>query len=157
MIDEHHKAKYKKRAPKRAKLNKDVDHLIGQVEMPDEGPAATGVTTRVGKGKEMFPEGTDGRSWKARRFCEIYDQITADLGGAEYMSEQERGLVRKSCALLVIGERMEADWLGELGTFNMDSYLSLINAYRRVATTLGLKRKAREIGDSDPGTILDNE
>ena len=77
--------------------------------------------SRVGNGAKLLPA-TDGRSMTARRFKDLIDDIAADLGGAAFLSEAKRQLVRRAAMLWAECERHEA--LGVRGEkeFNLGLY-----------------------------------
>jgi hypothetical protein len=51
---------------------------------------------------------TDGRSATARRFKDLVEDISADLGGKELLSEGQRQLIRRAAMLSAECERLEA-------------------------------------------------
>ena len=63
--------------------------------------------SRVGNGKVLLPL-VDGRSVTARRFKDLVEDISNDLGGASELSEAQRQLIRRAAMLSAKSERMEA-------------------------------------------------
>jgi putative DNA primase/helicase len=62
--------------------------------------------SRVTNGRSHFVE-TDRRTAWARRWSDIHDQIVADLGGADLLSEGQRQLIRRAATIALTCERME--------------------------------------------------
>jgi hypothetical protein len=88
----------------------------------------------------------DGRSAAYRRFKDVLEQILADMGGAEHLSEGQRQLCRRAATLSIMAEGMEAEAVGGKG-FDIDTY-------GRCLQRLGLERKARPVTD-DIDAVLD--
>jgi hypothetical protein len=64
----------------------------------------------------------DGRSVTARRFRDLYQDICADLGGADLLSEAQRQLARRASLLSAEAEKLEAlasrgDAAFDIGTY----------------------------------------
>jgi hypothetical protein len=110
----------------------------------------------VGNGAKLLPA-TDGRSMTARRFKDLVQDIAADLGGKDYLSEGERQLIRRAALLSAECERQEAmaarderrpdgeiAWKSDF-QFGVDRYVVMTNALRRVLETVGLKRVSRDV------------
>ena len=115
--------------------------------------------SRVGNGAKLLPA-TDGRSMTARRFKDLVEDICGDLGGRDFLSEGERQLIRRAAllsaecerqeALAVRGERRpegdEIAWKDEARfKFDVDRYVVMTNALRRVLEAIGLKRVSRDV------------
>ena len=90
---------------------------------------------------------TDGRSATARRFRDLYEDIGADLSGLDFISEAQRQLVRRASLLSAECERLEALWSRGEAEFDIQLYVVMTNALRRVLETLGLKRVPRPPSD----------
>jgi hypothetical protein len=118
--------------------------------------------SRVGNGAKLLPA-TDGRSMTARRFKDLVEDIAADLGGKDFLSEGERQLIRRAGLLSAECERQEAmaarderrpggdeiAWKdAALFQFDIDRYVIMTNALRRVLETVGLKRVSRDVTPS---------
>jgi hypothetical protein len=86
----------------------------------------------------------DGRTIACRRARELVSSIQADLGGIDQLSEGSRQLVRRAAVLGVYIENCEAQWLAGQEVA-LGDYLSAINSQRRVLTTIGLERRARDV------------
>ena len=94
----------------------------------------------------------DGRTAVARRFRDIYEQIVADLGGAEALSEGQRQLARRAGMLASICEGMEALAVQNLDDFDCDKFGVLVDRLGRLHSRLGLERRQRDVG---PRTMRD--
>ncbi len=68
----------------------------------------------------------------------------SDLGGDAAVSRAELELIRRAAGLSVLAAQMEADIVGGENV-DVERYTATINAQRRVLTTLGLKRRARDV------------
>jgi hypothetical protein len=97
----------------------------------------------VANGSKLLPL-TDGRSATARRFRDLIEGITADLGGTDHLSEGERQLIRRAALLSAEAERLGALWARGEAEFDVGAYGVLTNGLRRVFETIGLKRVARD-------------
>jgi hypothetical protein len=103
--------------------------------------------SRVSNGSKLLPL-ADGRSVTARRFKDLVEFISVDLGGVDRLSEGEKQLVRRAAALSAECERLEALWARGEAAFDIAAYSVLTNAVRRVFETLGLKRVPRDMTPS---------
>ena len=117
--------------------------------------------SRVGNGKTLLPL-TDGRSATARRFRDLYEDIAADLGGIDQLSEGQRQLIRRAAMLSAECERMEAmaarndrrpddaiAWKSEAPfAFDLEIYGTLCDRLGRLFGRLGLERKTRDVTPS---------
>ncbi len=81
-------------------------------------------------------EGVDGRTAIARRWHDLYAEITADLGGPDALSEVERQLARRCATLSVEAEAMEAASAGGGGELDIDKFVVLTNALGRALARL---------------------
>jgi hypothetical protein len=89
----------------------------------------------VSNGTKLFRvEGLDGRTQTACRFRDLVEFVTADLGGADLLSEGQRQLVRRASALAIRCESVEADLARGL-PFDINNYLAATNTFRRVIET----------------------
>ena len=101
--------------------------------------------TRVGNRVSLWLDSeVDGRSALARRFKEVFGEISADLGGFDRMSEGQRQLARRCALLSVECERLEGQAI--LGAeFDLDTYGQLTDRLGRAFQRLGLKRVPRDV------------
>jgi hypothetical protein len=112
-------------------------------DIPQPAKRSPAHRSRVANGSKLLPL-TDGRSATARRFKDLIDDISGDLGGADYLSEGQRQLIRRAAMLSAESERLETMWARGEAQFDIGAYAVLSNALRRVLETIGLKRVARE-------------
>jgi hypothetical protein len=99
--------------------------------------------SRVSNGKSLFLEPLDGRGVLARRFRDLVQAMTDDLGGGEILSEAQRQLVRRAAALSVECERLELE-MASGRKVDFTDYGQLTNALGRVVGRLGIKRVAKD-------------
>ncbi len=86
----------------------------------------------------------DGRTRPALAFKTAVGDFVSDLGGDAAVSRAELELIRRAAGLSVLAAQMEADIVGGENV-DVERYTATINAQRRVLTTLGLKRRARDV------------
>lgn len=100
--------------------------------------------SRVGNGAKLLPL-TDCRSATARRFKDLVEDISADLGGKGHLSEGQRQLIRRAAMLSAECERLEAmSARGEAG-FDIDLYGMICDRLGRLFGRLGLERKSKDV------------
>jgi hypothetical protein len=100
---------------------------------------------RITNGRGLL-HNIDHRTVWARRFRDLLSLHSADLGGADRISEAERSLLRRACTLMVELERLEMLFAaGEAETALLDAYQRAANTLRRLLSTLGLQRRQRDI------------
>jgi hypothetical protein len=90
---------------------------------------------------------TDGRSAGARRFRDLIQDISADLGGIAMLSEGQRQLVRRAAMLSATCEVMEAQAARGEAEFDIDLYGMICDRLGRLFGRLGLERVARPVND----------
>lgn len=103
--------------------------------------------TRVTTGKQLFLGRVDERSLVARRYREVLVSIVSDLGGQDAMSEAELILARRAASLVVVAEQHESI-MAEGGKLDLESYMPAVNTLMRLLSTLGLKRRPKQVGPS---------
>jgi hypothetical protein len=86
----------------------------------------------------------DGRSASYRRFKDVLEQILADLGGSDILSEGQRQLCRRAATLSIMAESMECDAVGNK-PFDVDLYGQLTDRLGRCLQRLGLERKPKDV------------
>jgi hypothetical protein len=109
--------------------------------------------SRVTNGSALLPRDrgkvahTDGRSSWMRRFRDLINTHTADLGGADALSEAERSIIRRCATLTVLLERLELDFAleDEASAPKIDQYQRVANTLKRLLESLGLKRRSKDI------------
>jgi hypothetical protein len=103
---------------------------------------------RATNGNRLFaPDVTDGRTCAARRFRDILEQIQADLGGADRLSEGQRQLCRRAATMSMSCELMEAEAVAGRA-FDVDCFGQLTDRLGRCLQRLGLERKAKDVTPS---------
>jgi hypothetical protein len=110
--------------------------------------ASRSSTTRskLSNGKKLLLM-TDGRSATARRFKDLVEDIAADLGGKDLLSEGQRQLIRRAAMLSAESERMEALAARGEAEFDIDLYGMICDRLGRLFGRLGLERVARPVSD----------
>jgi hypothetical protein len=103
--------------------------------------------SRVGNGKTLLPL-VDGRSATARRFKDLVEDIAADLGGKDHLSEGQRQLIRRAAMLSAESERMEALAARGEAEFDIDLYGMICDRLGRLFGRLGLERKSKDVTPS---------
>jgi hypothetical protein len=106
-------------------------------------------------GRKLLP-GIDGRSAWTRRCRDLIAAHIADLGGVENCSAAERNIVRRAAVLSVELERMEAGFAvaGEASADELDIYARVAGNLRRLLESVGLRRRARTVGEPTLADIL---
>jgi hypothetical protein len=99
--------------------------------------------SRVTNGRQDFLVPIDQRSIQARRWRDVCDQITADLGG-EPLSEAQRQLVRRATTISLACEVMESE-AANGREIDLDTYGQLTDRLGRVLSRLGIKRQPRDV------------
>jgi hypothetical protein len=89
-------------------------------------------------------EWIDNRTLASRRARQLINAMEIDLGGSEHLTEGARQLVQRAAVLGTYIESTEAQWLaGE--TVELNDYLMMVNAQRRVLATIGIDRRSRDV------------
>jgi hypothetical protein len=99
-------------------------------------------------------------SWNAKHYRHLARHILAvgvflgytppakHTGGIDHLTEAQKQLVRSAAGLVVLRERLDVKAVkGE--SIDAGEYCAVSNTLRRVLTTIGLKREAREINPLD--------
>ncbi len=86
----------------------------------------------------------DGRTRPALAFKAAVADLISNLGGDTVVSRAELELIRRAAGLSVLSAQLEAEIVGGEDV-NVERYVTVINAQRRVLVTLGLKRRARDV------------
>jgi len=73
--------------------------------------------------------------------------ISIDLGGDDQLSAGERELVRRAALCGAIVADFGARWVAGQDV-ELNEYLAAVNVQRRVLATLGLQRRAKDVGPS---------
>jgi hypothetical protein len=117
---------------------------ILNVDIPKLARRKPEARSRVGNGKTLLPM-VDGRSATARRFKDLVEDIAADLGGKDHLSEGQRQLIRRAAMLSAESERMEALAARGEAEFDIDLYGMICDRLGRLFGRLGLERKSKDI------------
>lgn len=114
---------------------------------PGNGADTPSIESGNGKLRLLTLNSLDGRTAASRRARDLIAEIESDLGGSDCLSAGQRQLVQRAAVLGALIESYEATWLAGKKT-PIETYLSTINAQRRVLTTLGLERRAHDVTPS---------
>lgn len=105
--------------------------------------------SKVSNGNALFSGSgrtnpVDLRTVVGRRFSDLVESISLDLGGPEVLSESQRQLVRRIALIAVQLETQEAKALmGE--KFDLAEFAIASNHMKRLMETLGVKRVAKNV------------
>jgi hypothetical protein len=115
-------------------------------------PAVAGLKlahrSSVTNGTKLFAiAGLDGRTQTARRFRDLIEIWTLDLGGPELLGEGQRQLIRRAASLSIMAESIEADLARDLD-FDVAVYGTVCDRLRRICETIGLQRKTKDVSPS---------
>ena len=86
----------------------------------------------------------DGRTVAAKSVRALIDAIEDDLGGSDRLSAGEREIVKRAALAGAMIEHLEAVWLTGNG-LDVAAYTALVNVQRRLLTTVGLQRRAKDV------------
>jgi hypothetical protein len=101
----------------------------------------------VSNGSRLFAvAGLDGRTQTARRFRDLIEEISNDLGGPDRLSEGQRQLIRRAASLSIMAESIEADMARDMA-FDVTVYGTIADRLRRLFETIGLERRAKPVND----------
>lgn len=111
--------------------------------------------SRLSNGATLLP-GADGRSTWSRRFRDLIELFSNDLGGDAVASEAQRSLIRRAATLSVQLEQLEVQFAttGGVDAASLDVYLRSVGHLHRILGSLGLDKKpnAGAPEHSDPTT-----
>jgi hypothetical protein len=122
------------------------------MELPIDSAPSVANTRRhrssVSNGSRLFAiQGADARTQTGRRFRDLVETMTNDLGGPSFLSEFQKQLVRRAATLSIMAESIEADVVRDF-EFDILNYGTVCDRLRRIAETLGLQRIARPVDGS---------
>jgi undecaprenyl pyrophosphate synthase len=90
--------------------------------------------SRVTNGTRLI-EGIDGRTPSARRFRDLIESFSCDLGGTERLTEAERALVKQAASVTIRAEQLQAAIVrGE--AVDPDELIRLSNTSRRLLASI---------------------
>jgi hypothetical protein len=101
-------------------------------------------------------EGVDRRTAAYRVTRRLMADIESDLGGAEQLTAAERELVQRVAVMGAYLTEMEKRWIGG-EKLDPAVYCTLVNAQRRVAETIGLRRRPRDVTPSISSYLASRE
>jgi hypothetical protein len=116
-------------------------------DRPRVGRKKDAQKSRVTNGSALLC-GIDHRSSWVRRIRDLLAAHIADLGGEDNVSEAEYALVRRAVTMIVELERREVMFAqaGEVADEALAIYQTTVNTLRRTLESLGLQRRAKDIG-----------
>jgi hypothetical protein len=116
------------------------------LDRPGDRPQKDPQRSRVTNGSALLPN-IDGRSPWVRR-CK--DVLASHLSDTPDASAAERSIIRRASVLTVELERMERQFAlaGEANPEQLDLYARVAANLRRLLESVGLQRRAREVGPS---------
>jgi len=118
-------------------------------------PRNSKARSRVTNGKSLFPRVVDQRSLYYRRFRDVIDLLSADLGAD--LSTAEQSIVRTAATHMVALEQLELQFAlaeGKTKAEDLMLYQTLSNSLRRLLKELGIKRKPRDVSPQNPREYL---
>jgi hypothetical protein len=131
---------------RREKRRVPVEHPMtakaNTIRTPSAALPASGKSA-VTNGKRLFVDRPGDTAWH-RRFRDVFDQILADLGGPEGLSEGQRQLARRAATIAITCERMEGKAAAG-SDINLTDYGMLTDRLGRTLSRLGLRRQARDV------------
>lgn len=98
--------------------------------------------SRVTNGRSAFVE-ADARGPWARRFRDLVELHTADLGDAAHLSEAQKSLIRRAATIEAELEKLEGH-LAAGSAVDLDGYGRCAGQLRRILETIGIERRARD-------------
>jgi hypothetical protein len=96
----------------------------------------------------------DGRTHAAQKAKLTVSGLTSDLGGSEQVTVSQHQLIMRAAILSAFIEDIEVKWLRK-EPVAVGEWFAAINALRRCLVSLGLERRARNVGTS-LGEVLRN-
>jgi len=104
--------------------------------------------TRRGRARLITLDALDGRTAAAQNARALIASLTESMGGEAALSVGERELVTRAALLSAIVTDFETRWVaGE--SVPLVEYLQTVNTMRRVLSTLGLRRRPRDVTLAD--------
>ncbi|MEQ8228604.1 MAG: hypothetical protein RIA64_11015 [Rhodospirillales bacterium] len=100
--------------------------------------------SRVSNGTDILA-GIDGRSAVARRYRDIIQEISTDLGGE--LTETQLQIARRAASLAIWCESQES-MMANGGELNISEFTTATNALRRLLADLGYAKVPRDVTPS---------
>jgi hypothetical protein len=110
-------------------------------------PSLTRIQSAITNGRRILAD-VDHRSAPMRRLRDLIVLHTADLGGADFVSEAEQRLIRRAAMLTIQLEMMDCRFAlneGEANRVDLETYQRCSNSLRRLLESLGLQRRQRDV------------
>ena len=125
-------------------------------DRPGIRPKKDAGRSRITNGSALLP-GVDGRSPWVRRCKDVIASHMSDMGGVDNTSAAERSIIRRASTLTVELERLEAKFAnaGMAKPDDLDLYVRASGNLRRLLESVGLQRRAREVGKFVDGKMAE--
>jgi hypothetical protein len=105
--------------------------------------------SRITNGKQLFAALRNGNTAWARRVHDLMSMLASDIAPERDLSEAKKMLIRRCAFIAIQMEAMEQQWAehdGIASEKSLMSYQRLAGALRRLLQTLGLERRAKNVG-----------
>lgn len=114
---------------------------------PKPARAKSPQKSRITNGSALLP-GIDGRNAWIRRCKDLISAQIADLGGEDNVSVAERSLIRRASVMTIELERLELKFAlaSAASPDDLDLYQRTAGNLRRLLVTVGLRRRAKDVG-----------
>ena len=130
------------RPPRGLQLERELS-VGSSVVRPASDARPPRTRSRVTNGRTPFVEG-DARSPWTRRWRDLVEAHASDLGGAAYLSEAQRSLIRRAATIEIELEQIEGR-LSEGKDANLTTYAMAAGHLKRILETLGVERRPRNV------------
>lgn len=114
------------------------------------GAGKVGLITTPARSKRsdrvQFLPRVDGRTLMARRWQELASNLIGDAGGADHVSTAKMILLKRLAATAAMLEEIEARYISS-APVDVQEYIALSQLAARLANSVGLSRKARQVPD----------
>ena len=102
------------------------------------------VRSSITNGTTLFNRGvTDGRTRWCRRFADLIDLYTLDIGSSESLTEGQRCLIKSACSIQICLEMMAETFArneGQASAGELDAYCKASGQLRRILSELGVTK-----------------
>lgn len=113
---------------------------------PKTGSSSKKAKSSVTNGRRLFIDGEiDQRTNVARRFRDLVQLHSADLGGVDFLSEAQMQLVRRVAMIEVQLESLEGRMVAGDDAVNLEEFARVSSHLRRLWEALGVRRVARDV------------
>ena len=126
------------------------------VEVKPANLSKKGRATRAGRNRLLNRESLDGRLIVAKVYDRLVDQIHSDLGGRDQLTAIELSLVEAFAGATVVTDHLNTRILtgAEIDNISVAMHAQAISAMVRVASRLGLQRRAKPVMTLDQHLAL---